>query len=110
MVAEREGVALGDLPRGGSDSRLTDDQWKKLTTLAASSSEVSIDVPAWRPLRIREYIAETFDVEYSPAHMYRAMKKAGLSGRTARPIHYEADPDEQRRWRKEFKKMADVEG
>ena len=34
------------------------------------------------------------------------MKKAGLSVQTARPIHYEADPGEQRRWRAEFKKVA----
>jgi len=107
IVAEREGVALGDRPRGGSSSRLTDDQWDQLTaTLAASPSEAGIDAPAWRPPLVREYIAENFDVEYSPAHMYRVMKKAGLSVQTARPIHYEADPEEQRRWRAEFKKSG----
>lgn len=38
------------------------------------------------------------------------MQKAGLSVQTARPIHYEADLDEQRRWREEFKKVAATEG
>jgi transposase len=107
IVAERDAFALGDLPRGGSHSRLTDDQWDQLTaTLAASPSKVEIDAPAWRPPLVREYIAENFDVEYSLAHMYRVMKKAGLSVQTARPIHYKADPEEQRRWREEFKKSG----
>ena len=107
IVAERDSVALGDCPRGGSHSRLTDDQWDELTaTLAASPSEAGIDAPAWRPPLVRDYIAETYDVEYSSAHMYRVMKKAGLSVQTARPIHYEADPAEQRRWRAELKKSG----
>ncbi|WP_254530780.1 IS630 family transposase [Natrinema gelatinilyticum] len=106
-VAEREGVALGDLPRGGSRPRLTDDQWDELTaTLQAPPSEAGIDAPAWRPSLVREYIAENFGVKYSHAHMYRLMKKAGLSVQTARPIHYQADPEEQRRWRAEFKKSG----
>lgn len=107
IVAERDAFALGDLPRGGSPSRLTDDQWDELTaTLVASPSEAGVDAPAWRPPLVREYIAEHFDVEYSLAHMYRVMKKAGLSVQTARPIHYEADPKEQQRWRAEFKKSG----
>jgi len=107
IVAERDTSALGDLPRGGSQSHLTDDQWDELTaTLAASPSEAGVDAPAWRPPLVHEYIAENFDVEYSLAHMYRVMKKAGLSVQTARPIHYEADPEEQRRWRAEFKKSG----
>jgi transposase len=107
IVAERDGIALGDRPRGGSSSRLADGQWDELTaTLAASPSETGIDAPAWRPPLVRDYIAETYDVEYSSAHMYRVMKKAGLSVQTARPVHYEADPAEQRRWRTELKKSG----
>ena len=107
IVAERDPVALGDRPRGGSSSRLTDDQWDELTaTLAASPSEAGIDAPAWRPPLVRDYIAEIYDVEYSSAHMYRVMEKAGLSVQTARPVHYEADPAEQRRWRAELKKSG----
>lgn len=106
-VAEREGVALGDLPRGGSSSRLTDDQWELLTaTLAMSPSETGYDAPAWTPPLVRGHIADTFNVEYSHAHMYRVMKKAGLSVQTARPRHYKADPAEQQRWREEFKKSG----
>ena len=100
-------VALGDHPRGGSRPRLTDDQWNQLTaTLQASPAKAGVDAPAWRPPLVRDYIAENFGVEYSPAHMYRVMHKAGMSVQTARPIHYEADPEEQRHWRAEFKKSG----
>ncbi len=106
-VAEREPTALGDLHRPGQSTRLTENQWTELTaTLAASPSEAGYDQPTWTPALVREYIAETFDVEYSLAHMYRVMKRAGLSYQTARPRHYKADPAEQRRWREEFKKSG----
>ncbi|TKX50458.1 IS630 family transposase [Halorubrum sp. ASP121] len=106
-VAERDLTALGDLPRLGQSTRLTDDQWTELTaTLAASPSDAGYDTPTWTPASVRKYIAETFNVEYSLAHMYRVMKRAGLSYQTARPRHYKADPAEQRRWRGEFKKSG----
>ncbi|MXV60888.1 IS630 family transposase [Natronorubrum sp. JWXQ-INN-674] len=106
-VAERGEVALGDLSRPGQSTRLTDDQWTELTaTLAASPSEAGYDEPTWTPALVRDYIAETFNVEYSLAHMYRVMKRAGLSYQTARPRHYKADPAEQQRWREEFKKSG----
>lgn len=85
-----------DLPRPGQSTRLTEDQWTELTaTLAASPSEAGYDEPAWTPALVRDYIAETFNIEYSLAHMYRVMKRAGLSYQTARPRHYKADPAEQ---------------
>lgn len=106
-VAERDLTALGDLPHPGQSTRLTEDQWTDLTaTLAASPSEVGYDEPAWTPALVRDYIAETFSVEYSLAHMYRVMKRAGLSYQTARPRHHKADPAEQRRWRSEFTKSG----
>ena len=106
-VAERDPTALGDLPRPGQSTRLTDDQWTELTaTLAASPSEAGYDNPMWTSALVRDYIAETFAVEYSLAHMYRVMKRAGLSYQTARPHHYKADPAEQQRWRAEFKKSG----
>lgn len=42
--------------------------------------------------------------------MYWLLQTAGLSGATARPYHYKADPAEKQRWREEFKKVADAEG
>ena len=46
-VAEHDALALGDLPCGGSRSRLTDEQWNELTaTLQASPLEAGVDAPA----------------------------------------------------------------
>ena len=107
IVAERDPTALGDAPRTGRPPRLSPDQFDHLTaTLVASPFDAGLDAPAWTPLLVRDYIADTFGVEYSLAHIYRVMHKAGLSVQTARPIHYEADPVEQRRWRAEFKKSG----
>ena len=107
IVAERDPTALGDAPRTGRPPRLSPDQFDQLTaTLMASPFDAEIDAPAWTPPLVREYIAYTFGVEYSLPHVYRVMHKAGLSVQTARPIHYEADLDAQRRWRAEFKKSG----
>ncbi|WP_306058561.1 IS630 family transposase [Natronococcus wangiae] len=106
-VAERGGLALGDRPHPGSSTRLTDEQWTELTaTHRASPSEAGYDEPAWTPQLVRDHIADAFDVEYSLAHMYRVMKRAGLSYQTARPHHYKADPAQQREWRAAFKKSG----
>lgn len=74
--------------------------------VAASPSAAGYDESTWTKELVCDHIAETFDVEYSLAHMYRVMKWAGLSYQTARPRHYKADPDEQREWRAEFKKSG----
>ncbi|WP_435186715.1 winged helix-turn-helix domain-containing protein [Halobellus sp. EA9] len=107
VVAERDATALGDLPRPGQSTRLTEERWSELTaTLAASPSEAGYNDPTWTPALVRNHIAETFDVEYSLTHMYRVIKRARLSYQTARPRHYKADPAEQQRWREEFKKSG----
>ena len=107
VVAERELSALGDLPRPGQSTRLTDEQWAELkATLAVSPLEVGYDEPTWSPVLVRQHIEDTFGVTYSLAHMYRVMKRAGLSYQTARPRHYKADPAKQREWREEFKKSG----
>ena len=87
-VAERDLTALGDLPRPGQSTRLTDDQWRELTaTLAASPSEAGYDEPTWTPALVRDYIAETFKVEYSLAHMYRVMKRSSEWFGNATPLN-----------------------
>ncbi len=97
VVAERDLTALGDAPRPPNASKLTADQWEQLTAvLNAPPSEADYDAPAWTPELVHDYITGTFDVEYSLAHMYRVLKRAGLSRQTARPRHYKANGDAQR--------------
>jgi transposase len=74
--------------------------------LNAPPSEAGYDHPAWRPELVLDYITQTFGVEYSLAHMYRVLERAGLSRQTARPRHYEADPVEQQRFRDDLKKSG----
>ena len=58
ILAEHDLTALGALPRPGQSTRLTDDQWRKLTTtLAASPSKAGNDEPAWTPALVGNYIA-----------------------------------------------------
>ncbi|SEP28797.1 Homeodomain-like domain-containing protein [Halogranum amylolyticum] len=71
---------LGDAPRSGRPPRLSPEQWEDLTaTLNASPTEAGYDEPAWTPELVRSHILDTYDVEYSHAHMYRMLAKAGLS-------------------------------
>ena len=110
IVAERDLTALGDAPRPPNASKLTTDQWEQLTAvLNAPPSEVAYDAPAWTPELVHDYITETFGVEYSLAHMYRVLKRAGLSRQTARPRHYKANAESQRRFREDLKKVASTE-
>lgn len=107
IVAERDLTALGDAPRPPNASKLTPEQWNELTAvLNAPPSEVDYSAPAWTPELVHRYIIETFDVEYSLAHMYRVLKRAGLSRQTARPRHYKADAEEQRQFREDLKKSG----
>lgn len=111
VVAERGDLALGDAPKSGRPSRLSSEQWEELpATRTASPADASYDDPAWSPDLLRSHIPDTYGVEYFHAHMYWILKKAGLSGATARPYHYKADPAEKQRWREEFKKVADAGG
>ena len=104
-VPRTNGLRLARYPRPGQSTRLTEDQWTERTaTRLASPSEAGYDESAWTPALVRDYIAETFNVGYSLAHMYRVMKRARLSYQTAHPRHYKADPAEQQRWCGEFKK------
>jgi len=107
VVAERDVTALGDAPRSGRPPQLPAVHWEELTaTLQAPPSGAGYPDPAWTPELLQSHIAETYDVEYSRAHMYRLLKKAGLSRQTARPYSYKADEAEKQRWRDDFKKSG----
>ena len=53
------------------------------------------DRQAWFPTLVFHHVKEKFDVEYSLRHIRRLMDEAGLSWRTPRPRHHEADPELQ---------------
>ena len=85
-----------DEQRPGRPPELTDDQRTELfEDLHEAPDEFGYDRLAWFPTLVHHHLKETFGVEYSLRHIRRLMHEAGLSWRTARPRHHEADPELQ---------------
>jgi transposase len=83
-----------DDSRSGRPPKLTDEQKAEFfADLHNSPEDVAYDRQVWFPALAYRHLKETYDVEYSPSQIYRLMHEAGLSWRTARPRHYEADPE-----------------
>lgn len=83
-----------DDSRSGRPSKLTDEQKDEFfADLHKSPEEVGYDRQVWFPVLAYHHLKETYDVEYSQSQIYRLLHEAGLSWRTARPRHYEADPE-----------------
>jgi transposase len=96
--------AIHDAPRSGRPPKLTaDEKTDLLATLQGDPQAAGVDAPAWTTAHAQAYIEDTYDVSYTPRHVRRLMKEAGLSYRTARPEHHEADPEEQAAFREELK-------
>lgn len=100
--------ALYDEPKPGRPSKLTDAQFDELeTVLDKSPEDAGYDVQAWSPKFVQHWLKTHFDVEYTQRHVRRLMDDAGLSWRTARPKHYEADSEEIAEFQDTFKKSED---
>lgn len=100
--------ALYDEPKPGRPSKLSEEQFDKLETVLENSPEdVGYDVQAWSPQFVQHWLKTHFDVEYTERHIRRLMHEAGLSWRTARPEHYDADPEETAEFQDTFKKSED---
>jgi transposase len=83
-----------DEQRSGRPPKLTEEQRDVLfEELHDSPEEFGYDRQAWFPTLVYHHVKEKFDVEYSLRHIRRLMDEAGLSWRTARPRHHEADPE-----------------
>ena len=98
--------ALYDEPKPGRPPKLTDDQFAELeAVLNESPAKAGYEgIQAWTPKFVQHWLNNRFDVEYTLRHIRRLMDKAGLSWRTARPEHYEADPEEIADFQETFKK------
>lgn len=97
--------ALYDESRPGRPSKLTKEQRTELEeTLHESPEDAGYDIQAWTPKFVQHWIKTHFDIEYTLRHVRRLMDEVGLSWRTARPEHYEADPEEIAEFQETFKK------
>lgn len=81
-----------DDSRSGRPPKLTDEQKVEFfADLNESPEDVGYERQVWFPALAYRHLKETYGVEYSPSQIYRLLHEAGLSWRTARPRHYEAD-------------------
>lgn len=97
--------AIHDDPPPGRPPKLsTDEQQQFETALQDAPTEAGYDAPAWTTKLARRYLEEEFDVEYTPRHVRRLLKKSGLSFQTPRPQPPTADDEERTDFRKDLKK------
>lgn len=101
--------AIHDEPKPGRPPKLSDEEFDELEAiLHESPEEAGYDgIQAWSSKFVQHWLKTHFDVEYTQRHVRRLMDEAGLSWRTARPEHYEADPEEIAEFQDTYKKSED---
>ena len=98
-----------DDPRPGQSRELAEDEYERFVdVLNESPEEAGLDARAWTVPLARQYLMDTFDVEYCPRHIRRLMTEAGLSSRTARPEYVESDDRAQEAFQDGFKKRRTI--
>ncbi len=97
-----EGVeGLTDRPRSGRPPRLGEGQQAALKALILQGPKLGRDgCAAWRIRDLRSLVEQRFAVTYSESGMLRLLKGLDLSWQKARPVHPEADPKAQERFKK----------
>ena len=94
-----------DVPRAGRPRKLTEEEHDRLMAELQESPEVvGFDRQAWFPRLVYHHLQSEYGVEYSLRHIRRLMREAGLTWRTARPEHYEGDPDQAAEFQETVKK------
>lgn len=108
---EQRGIegALYDESKPGRPAKLTDEEFNELeAVLHESPVEAGYDgIQAWSPKFVQHWLKSQFDVKYTLRHIRRLMDDLGLSWRTARPKHYELDPEEVAEFQDTYKKSED---
>jgi len=73
-----------------------------------SPEGVGFDRQAWFPWLVYHHLKSEYSVEYSLRHIRRLMREAGLTWRTARPEHYEGDPEQAAEFQETVKKGVEL--
>ena len=97
-----EGVAgLRDRPRPGRPCALDEGRQAALKALILRGPKLERDgCVAWRARDLRELVERRFGVRYSESGVRRLLRGLDLSWQKARPVHPEADPKAQERFKK----------
>ena len=92
---------LRDRPKSGRPSWLDEGQLATLKALALRGPDPERDgVSTWRAKDLCRIVEERFGVRYTKNGMLRLLHELGLSWQKARPVHPEADPKAQERFKK----------
>jgi transposase len=85
-----------DAPRPGGPAKIEGEERQQLfEQLQQPPTELGYDQQAWSAKFLLHHVKEEYGVEYHETYVYDLLKEAGLSLRTARPQHYEVDPEEK---------------
>jgi len=88
--------AAYDEPRPGGPAKIEGEEREQLfEELQQAPTELGYDQQAWSRKLVLHHIKEEYGVEYHELYAYELLEQAGLSLRTARPQHYEADPEKK---------------
>jgi transposase len=95
------GEGLRDRPRRGRPCALDEGQQAALKGLILRGPKLERDgCVAWRARDLRALVERRFGVRYSESGVRRLLKGLDLSWQKARPVHPEADPKAQERFKK----------
>jgi transposase len=97
-----EGIAgLRDRPRPGRPCALDEGRQAALKALILRGPRLERDgCVAWRARDLRALVERRFEVRYSESGIRRLLRGLDLSWQKARPVHPEADPRAQERFKK----------
>jgi len=83
-----------DADRPGRPTKLSaEDRSQLFDEFQQSPTELGYDRQAWTTDLASHHIQSTYGVEYTTRHVKNLLDEAGLSWRTARPRHTDADPE-----------------
>jgi transposase len=105
-----EGIeGLRDRPRPGRPCALDEGQQAALKGLILRGPRLERDgCVAWRARDLRELAERRFGVRYSESGVRRLLRGLDLSWQKARPVHPEADPKAQERFKKTCPGLIDA--
>jgi transposase len=97
-----EGIeGLRDRPRSGRPCALDEGRQATLKALVLKGPRLERDgCAAWRARDLCDVVERRFGVRYAETGMLRLLKSLDLSWQKARPVHPEADPGAQERFKK----------
>jgi len=103
-----EGLAgLHDRPKPGRPQRLSEAEQAALAALAALAARVFRDpdpgrdgVSAWTRADLGGWLEARFGQAFHPSSLSRVLQRLALTHQKTRPVHPEADPRAQERFRK----------